>query len=88
VGRLPASIVIDLHPDADPIAGHVSTDGQTPRGFTGWTGLFAALRAATGADGRRETTTGERAAEPDIAKPSVVVPDTLETELGPATPDD
>jgi hypothetical protein len=57
VGRFPASIVIDLDPDADPIAGRVSTPGQSPRIFIGWTGLFAALRTATGANGGRDAST-------------------------------
>jgi hypothetical protein len=88
VGRVPASIVIDLDPDADPVAGRVSTDGLPPRVFTGWIGLFAALRAATGADGHEDVATGERAPVPEVGKLSIVVPDTLRTEPEPATPED
>jgi hypothetical protein len=43
-------IVIDLDPVSEPIAGHVHADGQTPRAFTGWTGLFAVLHAAVAED--------------------------------------
>jgi hypothetical protein len=48
---LPGQIMVDLEPGADPIAGRVRAHGQDPRAFTGWTGLFAALRAATNEDG-------------------------------------
>jgi hypothetical protein len=48
---LPGQIMVDLEPDADPIAGRVRAHDQDPRAFTGWTGLFAALLAATGQDG-------------------------------------
>jgi hypothetical protein len=51
VDRLPGRIIVDLEPGADPIAGHVSAHGQQPRSFTGWTGLFATLRAVTSEDG-------------------------------------
>jgi hypothetical protein len=51
MARCVASIVVDLDPDADPIAGSVQAPGQSPRAFTGWTGLFAALRAATAENG-------------------------------------
>lgn len=49
MARPAASIVLELDPGADPIAGQVRAPDQDPRAFTGWTGLFAALRAATGA---------------------------------------
>jgi hypothetical protein len=42
----PARIVIELNRGADPIAGCVCSDGRREHAFTGWTGLFAALRAA------------------------------------------
>jgi hypothetical protein len=42
----PARIVVDLTPGAAPIAGYVSVWAQGSRPFTGWIGLFAALRAA------------------------------------------
>ena len=48
MARPAASIVLELDPGADPIAGQVRAPDQAPRAFTGWTGLFAALRAATG----------------------------------------
>jgi hypothetical protein len=51
MARSVASIVVDLEPDADPIAGSVQAPGQSPRAFTGWTGLFAALRAVTAENG-------------------------------------
>jgi hypothetical protein len=51
MARSVASIVVDLDPDADPIAGSVQAPGQSPRAFTGWTGLFAALRAVTADNG-------------------------------------
>ena len=48
---LPGQITVDLTPGADPIAGRVHAHDQDPRAFIGWTGLFAALRAATGEGG-------------------------------------
>lgn len=56
---LPGQIMVDLDPGADPIAGRVHAHDRAPRAFTGWTGLFAALLAATGEDdhgGPREVT--------------------------------
>jgi hypothetical protein len=41
----PAAIVVQFDPGASPISGHVRSDGEPPREFTGWAGLFAALRA-------------------------------------------
>lgn len=46
----PTRIVIELTPDAVPIAGRVHVCFEEPQPFTGWTGLFAALRAAAGGD--------------------------------------
>jgi hypothetical protein len=51
MARSVASIVVDLDPDADPIAGSVQAPGQSPRAFTGWTGLFAVLRDLTAENG-------------------------------------
>jgi hypothetical protein len=45
----PARIVVELTPGAAPIAGWVLAPPQASRPFTGWIGLFAALRAAAGA---------------------------------------
>jgi hypothetical protein len=44
----PTEIVIEFDPRAVPISGHIRADRGTPLAFTGWTGLFAALRAAAG----------------------------------------
>jgi hypothetical protein len=55
---LAGKIMVDLEPGADPIAGQVCAHGQQPRGFTGWTGLFAALRALTSEDGREAARDG------------------------------
>jgi hypothetical protein len=47
-----ASIVIDIDAGADPISGRVSAQGgEEVRPFTGWIGLFAALRAAVDGHG-------------------------------------
>jgi hypothetical protein len=46
----PARIVVELTPGAVPIRGCVLALAQESRPFTGWIGLFAALRAAAGAD--------------------------------------
>jgi hypothetical protein len=43
-------IEIVLVPGAIPISGHVHARGEAVRPFTGWTALFAALRAAVGED--------------------------------------
>jgi hypothetical protein len=43
----PARIVVELTPGAVPITGNVLASAQESRPFTGWIGLFAALRAAT-----------------------------------------
>jgi hypothetical protein len=51
---LPGQIMVDLEPGADPIAGRVRAHDQDPRAFTGWTGLFAALRAVTSENGHRD----------------------------------
>lgn len=58
-------IVVDLQPGADPIAGRVCADGQHPHAFTGWTGLFAVLRAVTSQDGRPQTMPRDSAGKPD-----------------------
>jgi len=42
----PAHIVIQIDPGAVPISGHISAGGENSQPFTGWTGLFALLRAA------------------------------------------
>jgi hypothetical protein len=44
----PAHIEIEIEPGAVPISGHVHAGGEGVRPFTGWTALFAALRAAVG----------------------------------------
>jgi hypothetical protein len=44
----PARIVVELTPGAAPITGYVRASAQESRPFTGWIGLFAALRAAAG----------------------------------------
>jgi hypothetical protein len=46
-------IVVEVERGAIPISGQVRADGGTPRPFTGWTGLFAVLRAAAGEDPMR-----------------------------------
>jgi hypothetical protein len=46
----PARIVIELDAAGSPIRGSVRAEGHLVRPFTGWTGLFAALRAAVGED--------------------------------------
>jgi hypothetical protein len=51
----PAEIVIQFDPGAVPISGHVRTDGDAPRPFTGWAGLFAVLRAVADADGAHDS---------------------------------
>jgi hypothetical protein len=57
----PAEIVIRLDPGATPISGEVRADGDTPRPFTGWAGLFAVLRAAASEqDGARRIGGGTR----------------------------
>jgi hypothetical protein len=45
----PARIVVELTSGAAPITGCVLAPAQESRPFTGWIGLFAALRAAAGA---------------------------------------
>lgn len=54
----PNRIVVEFDPGADLIAGQILAYGQQPRAYAGWTGLFAALRAATGEDSRVERATG------------------------------
>jgi hypothetical protein len=49
----PLCIVIEVDAGTVPISGQVRTDGETPRPFTGWTGLFSALRAVAGEDAAR-----------------------------------
>jgi hypothetical protein len=44
----PAHIVIELDPGSEPISGNVRAAAQPPQPFTGWTGLFAVLRAVAG----------------------------------------
>jgi hypothetical protein len=46
----PTRILIEVEPGTTPITGQVRADGGAPTGFTGWTGLFAVLRAVTGDD--------------------------------------
>jgi len=41
-------ILVELDAGAEPIAGRVLAELQPARSFTGWTGLFAALRTAVG----------------------------------------
>ncbi|HEX2028905.1 MAG TPA: hypothetical protein VHF25_12995 [Nitriliruptorales bacterium] len=48
----PARIVIEFDAAGSPITGRVLALAQESRPFTGWTGLFAALRAAAANDGR------------------------------------
>jgi hypothetical protein len=54
----PAEIVIQFDPGAAPISGAVRTDGDAPRPFTGWAGLFAVLRAAAAEQDGASATTG------------------------------
>jgi hypothetical protein len=51
MASVPTRIVIELDPRAVPISGHIRAGGEPPLSFTGWTGLFAVLRAAAGAEG-------------------------------------
>jgi hypothetical protein len=51
VNIAPTRIVVELIPGAAPITGRVLAPAQESRPFTGWTGLFAALRAAAANDG-------------------------------------
>jgi hypothetical protein len=44
----PAHILIELEPGAEPIRGRVRVAAEPPQPFTGWTGLFAVLRAVEG----------------------------------------
>jgi hypothetical protein len=47
----PERILIELESGATPIAGRVTAGPQPAVSFTGWTALFAVLRAAAGEDG-------------------------------------
>jgi hypothetical protein len=47
----PRHIEIDVDPGAVPITGHVHARGEAVRPFTGWTALFAALRATLSEEG-------------------------------------
>ena len=47
---VPLQIVIDVDVEAVPISGNVRVQGDAPKRFTGWIGLFAALRAVAGDD--------------------------------------
>jgi hypothetical protein len=58
MARPATSIVVDLDPGTDPIAGHVLARDQLPRAFTGWMGLFAALRAVAADNGTPEAADG------------------------------
>lgn len=49
----PRQIVIELDAGGEPISGRVRAGAQPPLPFTGWTGLFAVLRATTGDAARR-----------------------------------
>jgi hypothetical protein len=46
VAHQPERIIVEVQPDTAPIVGHVRANAQGRRPFTGWTGLFAALRRA------------------------------------------
>jgi hypothetical protein len=59
----PARIVVELTPGAAPIAGCVLAPPQASRPFTGWIGLFAALRAAAGAGTTGDSLDGGSAAQ-------------------------
>jgi hypothetical protein len=60
----PGRIEIELDPGAVPITGHVHARGEAVRPFTGWTALFAALRAAVGEEGvARGRATGDGSAD-------------------------
>jgi hypothetical protein len=63
--RLTGRVIIDFDRRADPIAGCIHAGDGSPRSFAGWTGLFAALRAATSEDARGQGATGRAAAPPD-----------------------
>ena len=49
----PAHILIELEPGVEPITGCVRAGARPPQPFTGWTGLFAVLRAVAGEGGGR-----------------------------------
>jgi hypothetical protein len=59
----PARIVVELTPGAVPITGNVLASAQESRPFTGWIGLFAALRAAAGAGITADSLDGGNAAQ-------------------------
>jgi hypothetical protein len=66
----PARIVVELTPGAAPIAGCVLAAAQVSRPFTGWIGLFAALRAAAGAGITADSVDGgEAGAKSRMTKP-------------------
>jgi hypothetical protein len=48
VDPAPTRIVVELNPGAVPITGRIHARAHPSQPFTGWTGLFAALRAAAG----------------------------------------
>jgi hypothetical protein len=48
VDPTPTRIVVELNRGAAPITGRIHARAQASRPFTGWTGLFASLRAAAG----------------------------------------
>lgn len=62
--RLTGRVIIDFHRRADPIAGCIHAGDGSPHSFAGWTGLFAALRAATSEDACGDGATGGRVVAP------------------------
>jgi hypothetical protein len=59
----PARVVVELTPGAVPITGCVLAHAQESRPFTGWIGLFAALRAAAAAGITADPIDGRDAAQ-------------------------
>jgi hypothetical protein len=55
----PSDIVIELDAGGEPISGRVRTGAQPPQPFTGWTGLFAVLRATAGEAARQDGRTDQ-----------------------------
>jgi hypothetical protein len=63
VDPAPTRIVVELVPGVAPITGRIHARAQASRPFTGWTGLFAALRTATGEGADSTSRTGELSTE-------------------------
>jgi hypothetical protein len=63
VDSTPTRIVVELTPGAVPITGCVLALAQESRPFTGWIGLFAALRTAAAAGTTADPIDGDDAAQ-------------------------